>query len=280
MHDITHIPLTEIDKEALPRDRSASDPQADTQLWRSIARDGLRQPIEVFPIEGPIPYALISGYRRMTAYETLLEMNKKWDTIPAFIRTPETLPEAMTAMVAENEIRAQLSPWDRARTILDAVERQIFPTYDAAIAALHPTASSQKNSRLRTLTSVVEAFYGIFRDPHGLSERRLLRLAALERAGLQDLAFDAIRRHKPKDTETAYALIAPIIDEAEQLLAGAPRLKRPRNPTRTAELAKNLHIRRELRPDGWALIMTGPDATGMLCKMAMDEVIYKLSPVD
>lgn len=280
MHDITHIPLDQINKTALPRDRSHHTPEADAELWQSIANDGLRQPIEVFPIEGDIPFALISGFRRLTAYQTLLEMNEKWSTIPAFIRTPETIPQAMADMVAENEIRAEISPWDRARTIVDAVERQLFTTHDEAIAALHPRASTQKNSRLRTLTSVVTAFYDVFKNPHELSERKLLRLATLQRAGLEDHALDTLRRYTCKTTDAAWQILAPIIDEAEQTLAHAPRLRRPRNPDRGVELPSKLHIRREFRPDGWAIIMTGPNATGMLVKEVMDEIIWRLSPPD
>ncbi|MEM7472769.1 MAG: ParB N-terminal domain-containing protein [Pseudomonadota bacterium] len=283
MTQIHDIPVTQIERDALPRDRSHMDAEANQELARSIEQDGLRQPIEVWAFKTPhggFRYGLISGHRRLDAVQGLAARPDHPGTIKAFIRTPETIPQAMADMIAENEIRAQITPWDRARTIIDAVAEGIFATPDEGIMALHPTGSTQKNSRLRTLCSVVEVFRHILRQPHGLSERKLLRLAALERADLLQLAFEAIRRHKPKSTEATYQLLMPIIDEAEQILAGNTRLRRPRNPIRSKPLANNLHIRREFRADGWALLMTGPNATGVMVKEVMDEIIWKLSAPD
>ena len=70
MH-ITLLPLADIDASAIPRDRTALDPAALALLQRSILAEGLRQPVEVFPLEGAIPYALISGLRRLTVFRTL-----------------------------------------------------------------------------------------------------------------------------------------------------------------------------------------------------------------
>ncbi len=271
MADLLDIPVHLIDKEALPRDRSHADEEDDHELYMSILLDGLRQPIEVWKKnEG---YGLIAGHRRLTVYQSLAKDSDRYAKIPAFIRAPETLPDAMAQMIAENEIRANISPWDRARIIVEACNERIFETPDAAIAALHPRASDVKKRRLRATVMVVETFFETFPDPHALSERKLLRLGATIRAGLADMVLETIRRHKVKTTDEIWQLIAPIIDESEQVLAGAPRLKHPQAPKRMVQAHSDIHIRREYRPDGWALILTGPRATGMLAAQALDEVI-------
>ena len=276
MTDITHIPLDQIAAEELPRDRSQTDEDADHELYLSIMLDGLRQPIEVWQFDEDEGYGLIAGYRRLAAVRRLRQETQdtdRWATIPAFIRTPKKVPEALAQMVAENEIRADISPWDRARFIITTLDRDFFKTADEAIDAVHPRASERKKNRLRATVMAVETFIDQFRDAHELSERRLLRLGTLIRAGLEDVAKAAIQRHRPKTTEQKWQIIAPIIDEAEQVLAGAPRLKRPHNPKRLHHVSKDLHIRREMRKDGWALILTGPKATGVATEQALDEVI-------
>lgn len=109
------IPTAEILAEALLRDRTHLDPTALEALAASIARDGLRQPIEVWRLStpaGPHRFGLISGLRRLTAHRLLASRRPDhFTTIAAFIRNPASIPEAMAAMIAENEIRENLSPW-------------------------------------------------------------------------------------------------------------------------------------------------------------------------
>ena len=134
----TEIPLSEIDADALPRDRSVTDPALMAELEQSVAMMGLRQPIEVWHLHSPRPpfrYGLISGFRRLAACRALGH-----STIPAFLRTPSSIPEAMADMVAENEVRSQITPWEKGRFILATVDEGHFETPDAAVAALYPCA--------------------------------------------------------------------------------------------------------------------------------------------
>ena len=112
------IPTNLIDAEALPRDRTRLDPTALTDLRLSIATHGLRTPVEVFPTESG--YALISGLRRLTATRALhtLTGNPAYAQIAAAIRTPATITEALTLMVEENEVRTDLSPWEKGRILV------------------------------------------------------------------------------------------------------------------------------------------------------------------
>ena len=156
MH-ITLLPLADIDASAIPRDRTALDEGALALLQRSILAEGLRQPIEVFPLEGAIPYALISGLRRLTVFRTLAPHLTRFATIPAFIRTPPDIPAALAAMVSENEARADVTPWEKAQLILTCVEDGHFPTPDAALLGLFPYLTPANRSRLRAVVTVAAA---------------------------------------------------------------------------------------------------------------------------
>ena len=96
--EVTLIPLAAIEAEALPRDRTAVEPEALAELQASILASGLRQPIEVFaaaPEPGdPGPrYGLISGYRRLAAFRALAPgAGDRFARIPAFVRPPPTSP--------------------------------------------------------------------------------------------------------------------------------------------------------------------------------------------
>ncbi|CAN0216428.1 unnamed protein product, partial [Chrysoparadoxa australica] len=48
--NIHHIPLTDINPNALPRDRTSEDAEADYELMQSIFIAGLRQPVEVWEL--------------------------------------------------------------------------------------------------------------------------------------------------------------------------------------------------------------------------------------
>ena len=98
------IPLAEIDPAALTRDREGLDADALDELKTSIAASGLRMPIEVFPLAEPKPphrYGLISGLRRLMAFQGLLELTgqPKYSTIPAFLRPPGTMAQTLASMV-------------------------------------------------------------------------------------------------------------------------------------------------------------------------------------
>ena len=128
----TPIPLTQILSTALPRDRMTLDPAALAELQSSIASEGLRQPIEVWRLTTPTTeghlYGLISGLRRLTAHQNLARLrgNTDFTTIPAFLRTPRDIPHALATMVAENEVRADTTPYEKAR-ILNEVAEGISP---------------------------------------------------------------------------------------------------------------------------------------------------------
>jgi len=108
MTQIETLPLDQIDDSALPRDRTALDAPDLQELQLSILTHGLRTPLEVYAksdAQGTPPYGLISGLRRLTALRNIGQTEA-----PAILRTPQDGAEALTLMVSENEIRADLTP--------------------------------------------------------------------------------------------------------------------------------------------------------------------------
>jgi ParB family transcriptional regulator, chromosome partitioning protein len=263
------LAIAQIDATALPRDRTGLDPDALAELQSSIAANGLRQPIEVFKTE--TGYALISGLRRLTAVTNLCALRGTAPEIAAFIRSPATLAHALTAMVEENDIRHNPSPWERARIIVTLRDSGEFETLDAATRALYPHATRQKAARLRNTAAVVEALDGLLTTPEHLSERQLLRLAAALRADFTDLITTALSETSAKTPEAQWQTLLPILQEAEQSF-DAPTPHRPGRPRRLLRPVRGVVVRREMTRDGWVLRFTGPEATGMLMDLVMDEV--------
>lgn len=273
MHDIHHIPLTEIDAHALPRDRISLAPPALAELQASIASLGLAHPIEVWAKRNRAPdtppYGLISGLRRLTATHALGHT-----TIPAFIRDPSDIAEAMTRMVAENEIRAAISPWEKGRLVTEAVAEGLFPTLDAATDSLYRTLDRHRRARIRAMAEVVaEIGDHLLTAPETLSQNQITRIAFALRAGLAPLITTALRTSKQKSPDAQWRTLLPVLLEAEES-ARTPdtALYHAGRPRRMAHVRKKLHIRRERTPDGWSLRFTGPEATGPLMEDIMDAV--------
>jgi hypothetical protein len=83
-----NIPLTAIDTATLPRDRTFIDADAQAELQSSIQQNGLRMPIELYKTD--TGYALISGFRRLIAIQSLHEITQ--DDQPPFPPVGFALP--------------------------------------------------------------------------------------------------------------------------------------------------------------------------------------------
>lgn len=268
------IPLDQIDPHALMRDRSLIDTTALTELQLSIAADGLRQPIEVFST-GEDSYGLLSGYRRLAATRNLFELTKKeqYAAIDCVLRDPASRQAALAEMVAENDIRQPLSPWEKAAVAVLSHRAEMFATLDLALAGLYPHAPRQKRAKLRALAEVVEALDGILTDPETLSELRLLRIAAALRLGWGELIEMALV-DGPDHTAAQWLRIRPLLEESEQLIArGEPaRPDRPRRLLTLNSAHRSLVIRRERTRYGFVLHISGRGATDPL----VDEVFHEI----
>lgn len=268
---IEHIPLDHIDDHAFLRDRLELDPQDLIDLQASIFTQGLHHPIELAPLDGEPPFGLISGLRRITAIRALHAefTGPRWATIPAIIRAPASLPEALARMAAENENRAPITPWEKGHFLIRTVDTRVFDTLDAAVDGLFPYQSRQSRSRLRGWASVVQEFYGLIATPRLLTARRMDRLASACRGGLAELICDILADHRQAGLETQWQAIAPALVEAvlteddpepaPNLLA--PHLRpRPRPGRRRVTLPNGVKLRRELTPRGWIIRLDGASA--------------------
>lgn len=269
---IQMIPLAEIDADAIPRDRTVIDPLALGELRSSIAAQGVRLPVELAPLSEPRPphrYALISGYRRLMALRDLHAATKaeRHAAIPALLRPAASLAEAIAAMVEENEIRADLSAWEKGRIAAEATRRGCFPTIEEAVAALYPAADKAKASRLRSVARLTQELDGWLTDPEGLSQNRAVRLAGACQKGLGYVLRAALEEAADETPETQWARMEPILREAERLPAdytarpqADPWTGIPTRPRRVATYRGTLTVRREQTREGWCLHFTGRDA--------------------
>ena len=273
---LIEIPTNEIDAEALPRDRARLDAAALADLKASISATGLRQPIEVWKLSQPhgdYKYGLISGLRRLTAHRDL-----KKTPIRAFLRQPKSIPHAMAEMIAENEVRSDISAWEKGQILVNARDEGLFETLDAAVAGLHPLANGTKRSRLRALAMAVETFSGLLSEPTLLSQRQVLRLANLTRTKLTHMIDVALTAERPTTPEEEWSIIEPILTEAELSLRTPQPNYAPGRPRRLLKPRPGLMVRREMAPQGWTLRFTGPDATGFLIERVLDEIETLFTP--
>ncbi|WP_168219845.1 ParB/RepB/Spo0J family partition protein [Pseudotabrizicola formosa] len=265
--DLRLIPLDQIDAHALPRDRRVIAEEDITTLADSIRDSGLRQPIEVYTLstsKPPFTYGLISGFRRLTAVQRLGH-----DKVQAFVRSPETYDQAFAEMVGENEIRVQISPWEKARLVLTAVQGLYYPTPDAAIEALYPMLSRQSHYRMRGHVDVVQVFDKLLQTPERLTSRQMDRLAIPVRNGWENLLLTALAELKSPSLDTQWQALLPLITESttSKTAGDSPR------PRRLLHLKKGLTIRREHTQHGYALRFSGPEARrGGLMDDVMDYV--------
>lgn len=260
------IPTDQIDATALPRDRTTLDQDALTELQLSIAASGLRTPIEVFAqAEG---YGLISGFRRLAAVRALhaLTGTEQWASIEATLRTPTNRTAALTAMVDENEIRADISPFERARICVEAMREGHYETLDAAVLGLFPNASRQKRSRLRVMAHVAEELGDFLAEPETLTTNQLVRLGTALGNGWSDLIMTAITQYPTRSAEAQWKTLANVISETEE------ETSTPRRPKRVARVNDAVTIRRERSPQGWVIHLTGPKAGSSLATKVLEEI--------
>lgn len=182
---IVTLPLARIEIDHMERDRLlGDDPGADEEmqaLMASLRQRGQQVPIDVVRLTGDPRerYGLVSGLRRVTALRLLHREKQEaaFAEVKARLMQPESLPDAYRAMIEENEIRAGLSFYERARIALKAVEVGAFEDIRGALRGLYGNVSRAKRSKIGSFVAVVEALDGSLRFPAALSEKRGLALA-------------------------------------------------------------------------------------------------------
>jgi len=176
------LPLDAVDEGWLVRDRLLVDAEDLLSLTESLRAHGQRTAIEVVDHgegAGERRYGLISGWRRLSALRGLHAETgeERFATVLAVLRRPDTAGDAYVAMVEENEIRAGLSYYERARIAGKAVEQGVFPSAKIALQRLYASASRARRSKIGSFLSLYQALDRSLRFPEAIPERLGLALA-------------------------------------------------------------------------------------------------------
>lgn len=284
---ITDIPLDQINAQAMVRDRTVMDPAELEELKNSILLHGLRLPIEVYDDTDAgqgARYGLLSGYRRLWVMRELHEAYPQagYGTIRALVRDPQELGGSFTAMVEENEIRAQLSHFERGRIAVVAAQQGAFDSTESAVNALFGMASKAKRSKIRSFAVIFEELGDMLEFPENLKERDGLRLATALRAGAEDDLRTALEGPTPASPADEWAQLEAVLEQLEAEASpspsrgGRPRKAPPKSGWRgnTLRLDSGVTLQSGHDGDGYTIRIKGRPVDAELIKSAMEHLRY------
>ena len=201
------LALDVIEARHLVRDRLDVSQDDMDVLKASLVARGQQTPIDVVET-APGQYGLVSGFRRLMALRALYEDtgDKRFASVKAFVRPAASMSQIYVAMVEENEVRADLSFYERANLALEAARMGIYPDPRTAVQTLFSAASPARRSKILSFVRLCDALDAALRFPTAIPERLGLALTkALERD-------DALGR-KLKDTLRKLPATAQVADE-------------------------------------------------------------------
>ena len=230
------VPLERVYVAQLTRDRIRSSEEGLAALRASILAHGQRVPVEIMPRGSDeeeaarMPFGLISGWRRMAVLRDLAREHPgdaRFATVRAFIRRPGSLREAYVAMVEENEIREDVSHFERARVALAAAREGVFDSVEAAVDTLYAAGSKARRSKIRSFVTVVEELGAALVWPQAVNERLGLRLAEAIRDGRGARLARALESGDYEDAAGQNAVLEAVLKDR---IAKAPPPSRARPP--------------------------------------------------
>lgn len=230
------LPLEAIKADHLVRDRLALDVAEMDALKTSLQARGQQTPIEVVDL-GQGSFGLISGLRRLTALKELQADGGETAHVQALIKPIDSVSDSYVAMVEENEIRANLSFYERARLAAEAAKLGVYPTAQRAVQALFASASYSKRSKIMTFLTVHGALDGALHYPTAIPERIGLALAgAIEAdADFASKLRDLLRKAPDRDAKEERALL-------ERALSRAGKAKVEAKPAKGREVAPGVRF--------------------------------------
>ncbi len=224
---VQSLPLEAISERHMVRDRMVSDPDDMASLKASLAARGQQTPIEVVDL-GQGRYGLISGWRRLHALRALLEETKdsRYAVVAALIKPIDTVSDGYVAMVEENEIRTNLSFYERAHLACEAVRLGVYPTPARAIQTLFANAPSAKRSKIASFVRLHEALGDVLRFPTAIPERLGLALVTAQQAerGFVPRLKAALRKTPPASAEAERATLERALRKATEVPAPVPEV--------------------------------------------------------
>ncbi|PRY92087.1 ParB family chromosome partitioning protein [Hasllibacter halocynthiae] len=226
---VRNVDIDLIETGWIARDRTVLDPGEMAELVASVRARGVRMPVEVVPVEGG-RFGLISGRRRiLAAAEAGLR------AVPALVRErPADLATSYEGMVEENEVRVQLTAYERGRIAVIAAGLGAYPDVHGAVAGLFGAASHAKRSKVKAFAAIHEELGDLLRFGPAITERQGLAVAAALKAGQGPAIRAAL---EGADAATA-AEEAAALDEG---VRGAPKRERA-GSARGESLAPGLRV--------------------------------------
>ena len=220
---VIRIPTDRIDADHLVRDRVAQDDEAQIALKQSLMARGQQTPIEVVQLDGD-RYGLISGWRRLGALRALHDETgePRFGFAKALVRRHGDLVDSYVAMVEENEIRADLSFYERARIVVKALEEGVFETEKQALQGLFANATYARRSKIKSFIPLVRALDDVLRYPERISERAGLALSKALEDGQGERLRAALVEAAPESPEAEQAcLVAALRPQKTAPASGA-----------------------------------------------------------
>ncbi|SFS22516.1 ParB/RepB/Spo0J family partition protein [Yoonia litorea] len=278
---VVELPTKFVQTDQMVRDRTNIDPDELEELKTSIKANGQRLPIEVYK-DGE-HYALLSGYRRLLALRKLNADNPgAFETVKALVRPAHDTAASFVAMVEENEIRSNLSHYERGRIAVIAAQQGAFGSTEEAVNTLFGSGSKSKRSKVKSFAEVFEELGDLMHFPEALSERRGLRLAQALRQGGQRALREALAASRGLTAEAEWEALEPAIAAVEQgpqkiAKRGRPKAENPHRTgmTKTVKLRNGIVLRRHLDERGYAIHFSGAE----LDDAAMDSVMEAIADI-
>lgn len=274
------LPASQIKIDQLTRDRAVLDANAMAELKASIAEHGQRHPIDIIRLEEG-GYGLLSGYRRLNA---MIELHGAEAIVRVTVRAPTDLPQTYVAMVEENEIRANLTHYERGRIAVLAAGQGIFPNTTMAIQTLFAAGSKGKRSKIGSFAMIHEELGDLLAFPEALSERAGLRVASALREGRGGHLREALGRASPGDAAEEWRIISGALDEVGKPgKSGQKRRKRRADPLDRQQLgtpwmlANGVAMTSERDQHGHLIRLDGPEVDAEFAETVLRAVHAILS---
>jgi ParB family chromosome partitioning protein len=250
---VLDLPLSSVKATHLQRDRMHMDPEEMASLETSIRNRGQQMPIEVVALPNG-QYGLISGARRLAALTALhAETGDRFGSIQALLRPFEDAPEAYLAMVEENEIRADLSFYERGRLAHEAARLGVFDSAATAVKVLFQHAPAPKRSKILSFVALHQALGDALRFPEAIPEKLGLALVKAMQGNP-----DRIQQLRDRLTATPPE---SVLQERAVLEAGLRPETTPEAPSEAMETQENITAGVQVKARPGRVVLTGQGVT-------------------
>jgi len=144
--------------------------------------------------------------------------------VRARVVDPGSAQAAYVAMVEENEIRVNLSHYERARIALRAVQEGVYDSRREALLSLYGAAPRAKRSKIGSFMTLVERLDPVLKFPTAIPEKLGLALsrALSEETELAVRLRERLRLAEPDSAEAELRLLAEAVEPAAPAPVQAP----------------------------------------------------------